>query len=93
MRKGASDSEQLPGTTVVTPCSMRRERVRVEAQLSVVVRVRVDEPGGDDLAGGIEHAVRLAGAAADGHHLAVADGDVAVARRAGPSRRRSDRYG
>ena len=56
----------------------RRKGVRVEAELRVVVGVGVDEPGGDHTPGGVEHLARLAGAAADGDHLAVVDRHVAV---------------
>ena len=49
----------------------RRERVRVEAQLGVVVGVRIDEPGRDHPAGRVEHPVRVAGAPTDGDDLAA----------------------
>ena len=54
------------------------ECVRVEAQLGVVVSVWVDEPRGDDAAGGVEHPVRVAGTPADGDHPAAANRHVAV---------------
>ena len=57
----------------------RREGIRVEAELGVVVRVRVDEPGRHDPAGGVEFSMRVAGLAADGHDPAVSDRDVTVA--------------
>ena len=47
---GARLSEQLPVTTDVMPCSIAGIRVRVEAELRVVVRVRIDEAGRHDLA-------------------------------------------
>ena len=92
-RSGASDNEQLPGHHGGDAVLDRRERVRVEAELGVVVGVRIDEPGSDHPAGGVEHPVRLAGASADGDDLAAQDRDVAVAAGQAPSRRRSVRYG
>ena len=51
---GASDSEQLPCTTVVTPCKRHRVGGRVPPQHRIEVRVGVDEPRRHRRAGGVE---------------------------------------
>ena len=57
---------------------------RVREDREVAVAVRVDEPGADDLAGRVDHAVRGRGRAepADVGDLAALDRDVAEVRRA-----------
>ena len=57
-----------------------RLRARVERQREVRVGVDVDEPGGDDLAAGVEHAAGRPGRARlDGGDAAVEHGDVGLA--------------
>ena len=51
---------QLPPITVVTPCTFDGVAHRVPEQLRVVVRVRVDEAGGDDEAVGVDDLACLA---------------------------------
>ena len=55
----------------------RRIRVRVEAELRVVVRVRIDEARRHDLAGRVDDPRRVGERAADRHDAAALDADVA----------------
>ena len=57
---------------------------RIPTDLRVVVRVGIDEPGGDDQVPGVDDLLRPVGDFADLGNLAAADGDIrAVAWRAG----------
>ena len=49
------DSEQLPSSTVVTPCRTDSRSPGIEQHLGVVVGVHVDEAGDDPLAGRVDH--------------------------------------
>ena len=64
-RQGAKPTPQLPITAVVTPCQDGRRQAFVPGRLAVVVRVDVDEAGGDDLALGVDLFAAGAGDAAD----------------------------
>ena len=88
-RVGATEKPQLPITTVVTPCHGEQLDQLVPDDLGVVVGVDVDEAGADDLAGGVDRAGRVLGGVAEGHDLAVLDGDITD--EAGPPRPVDDR--
>ena len=57
-RQGAMPTPQLPITTVVTPCQLDGVSRPVPADLRVVVGVRIDEPGRDHQAFGIDRSFR-----------------------------------
>ncbi|MEZ5225494.1 MAG: hypothetical protein R2710_02170 [Acidimicrobiales bacterium] len=75
----------MPATTDVTPWKQERVRGRVPEDLGVVVRVDVDEAGGDDASGGVDP-VRLVDAGrqvgTDLDDATVLDGDVGPEPRA-----------
>ncbi len=82
--EGCDGEPAVPADHGRDPMDVRRRRVGVPEQLRVVVRVRVDQTGGDDAAGRIDDLGCVLGHLADGHDPTVADPDVAcVARGAG----------
>ena len=85
-RIGAMENPQFPATTVVTPWKEDGVNDGVPEDLGVVVGVDVDEPGGDNLSGGIEGTATGQARAYVGD-APVRDGDVGRPAPATPSRR------
>ena len=79
VRTGAMLSEQFPVTTVVTPCSMDGNAYGSKQQLRIDVGVRIDESGGDDQSGRVDHPAPsvVSERRADADEQAVGDADVA----------------